>query len=450
MIRIALFLCAMICVPRKALESSLQMEDNRKEISEANPFDHVLVTGGGGFIGSTIVLELLLLGYQVTVLDNFFSGSILNLDLWNRNLRVVQGDVLDQTSLSIAFENVTHVIHLAAASKVAPSLGEPSMSTFNVENNAVGTARVLEEAQRHGVRKFVYAASSTFYGDQRTPFTETMSFVPSSPYAASKYMGEIQVLTYDKVFDLPGVNLRFFMVYGPRQPKTGPYAVVTGKFHAQATMGLPLTIQGTGEQFRDFVHVDDVARACILALQNSQLRGETINVGSGVATSINELADLFSDRRIYLPARPHDLPGTLADTIKAEKLLGFRAERDLKEEIRRTMIEMTYKIKEPSTINGTDFENNDNSNETGKCTEIFSSPYDSVRITRNSAKVVWDGEAVGRWYDEEVESFLRNTVSGWDLSTIEEREIAINEKTRNEGFKWLSGLPGVQATMINR
>ena len=295
--------------------------------------ERVLVTGGSGFIGSHLVDLLLSLNYSVTVLDNLSTGSIEYLDLSNPRLTLVIGDIENRTDLDMAFKNVSGVFHLAAASKVAPSLKDPRMATFNVQTNSVGTANVLEMAANLKVKKFVYAASSTYYGNQKVPFSENASFVPSSPYAASKYMGELQTMTYDKLFDLPAVNLRFFMVYGPRQPSTGAYAVVTGKFHDQKMQGLPLTIEGDGSQFRDFVHVQDVVRACVLAYQNPTTRGVTINIGSGEAFTVKELANLISDNQVYKPARLNDLKGTLASTCAAKRLLGFSTIYNFKEEV---------------------------------------------------------------------------------------------------------------------
>eukprot|EP00397_Hematodinium_sp_SG-2012_P068834 GEMP01114161.1.p1 GENE.GEMP01114161.1~~GEMP01114161.1.p1 ORF type:complete len:177 (+),score=43.80 GEMP01114161.1:109-639(+) len=165
-------------------------------------------------------------------------------------------------------EGVQGVFHLAAASKVLPSLTNASMATFNVYQNAIGTAKVLEvAAQTASVKKVVYAGSSTYYGNQDVPFHEEDPFVPTSPYAASKYMGELQLLTYDELYDIPTLILRYFMVYGPRNPSTGPYGVVTGKFVANVLKNETLRIEGTGLHNRDFIHVDDVARANILALQ---------------------------------------------------------------------------------------------------------------------------------------------------------------------------------------
>jgi len=270
-------------------------------------------------------------------LDNLDTGNLLFLDLAAPGLEFYYGDILDTEALRTAMVGVKGVFHLGAASKVLPSLKDPSMATFNYERNVVGTSRVLEVANETGVGKVVYAASSTYYGNQPVPFTETDPFVPTSPYAASKYMGELEMLTHDSLYHLPTLSLRFFMVYGPRNPAHGAYAVVTGKFLARLQEGRPLVIEGSGENFRDFIHVDDVARALILGYQ-STVHGTVINIGTGKAHSVKEVADLVSSNQIHTEARQNDLLGTLADTCRAKRLLGFEARRDFLESMRH-MIE---------------------------------------------------------------------------------------------------------------
>jgi len=202
------------------------------------------------------------------------------------------------------------------------------MGTFNIERNAVGTSRVLEVAnETQLVHKVVYAASSTYYGNQQVPFEEADPFVPTSPYAASKYMGELAMATNDHLYGLHTLSLRFFMVYGPRNPSQGAYAIVTGKFIQRLREGLPLIIEGSGDNFRDFVHVRDVARALVLGYQSS-VHGTAINVGTGHTFSIKEVADLVSSNQQHVAPRRGDLRGTMADTCRAKRLLHFEAEHD--------------------------------------------------------------------------------------------------------------------------
>lgn len=303
----------------------------------ARPGTRVLVTGGSGFIGSNLVDMLLSLEYKVRVFDNLVTGDIGFLDLSHPNLEFVYGDIANVTEVRSAMQGMEYVFHLAAMSKVAPSLSDPKMATFCVQVNSVGTSIVLQEAVSAKVKKVVYAASSTFYGDNRKlPYHEDFPFHPSSPYATSKYEGELLMSTFEKVFGIHTLSLRFFMVYGPRQPSAGAYAIVTGKFALQKAQGKPLTIEGSGSQFRDFIHVKDIARALILGSQSS-VHGTVINVGSGQKTSVKEVADLISSSQVHLPARPHDLPGTLADTSRAESLLGFRSQFEFKESMTKLL-----------------------------------------------------------------------------------------------------------------
>eukprot|EP00391_Amoebophrya_sp_Ameob2_P004838 CAMPEP_0179000354 /NCGR_PEP_ID=MMETSP0795-20121207/10622_1 /TAXON_ID=88552 /ORGANISM="Amoebophrya sp., Strain Ameob2" /LENGTH=510 /DNA_ID=CAMNT_0020693335 /DNA_START=84 /DNA_END=1616 /DNA_ORIENTATION=+ len=356
----------------------------------------LIVTGGSGFIGSNLVELLLERGYNVRVLDNLETGNVLYLNLKHPRLDFFHGDILDleqlenvsalrgstieaktqeqllgngtesptqqdneneydtpqgagagikRPSIKTTAHDIVGIFHLAAASKVLPSLVDAKMATFNVKNNALGTANLLEVAKRlPNLKKIVYAGSSTYYGNGAVPFREDALFSVSSPYAASKYMGELQMDTFDKVHDVPTVNLRFFMVYGPRNPRKGGYAVVTGIFAEQKKAGKKLTIEGTGEQFRDFVHVEDVGRACILALENEALRGTSINVGSGRAHTVLEAADVVSpgEERVFLPARRNDLKGTLADTCRAKELLKFETQKVFEVEMRK-LVEATMR-----------------------------------------------------------------------------------------------------------
>ena len=228
-----------------------------------------------------------------------------------------------------------------------------SIATFCVETNALGTAHVLEAALSEGpsIRKVVYAASSTFYGNQPVPHGENLSFSATSPYAATKFQGELEMLTWDSVYDIPTLSLRFFMVYGPRQPTSGAYAIVTGLFQEAKQRNASLVVEGSGLHFRgenahacvryefhasprvppnpqrDFIHVHDIARGLVMGFQ-SAVHGMPINLGSGHAVRIQDLADMVSPNQAHLPPRPHDLEGTLADTCRAKALLNFEARED--------------------------------------------------------------------------------------------------------------------------
>eukprot|EP00746_Dinoflagellata_sp_MGD_P062338 gnl/MRDRNA2_/MRDRNA2_26234_c0_seq1.p1 gnl/MRDRNA2_/MRDRNA2_26234_c0~~gnl/MRDRNA2_/MRDRNA2_26234_c0_seq1.p1 ORF type:complete len:470 (+),score=95.74 gnl/MRDRNA2_/MRDRNA2_26234_c0_seq1:54-1463(+) len=308
--------------------------EGRDPVGPSTPEELVLVTGASGFIGSTLTEKLLKLGYRVRAFDNLETGNIINLDLRNPRLEFFYGDIKSLEDLRRAMKGVVGVFHLAAASKVLPSLKDPKMATFNVDMNAIGTANLLEAAnETQIVKKVMYAASSTYYGNQRHPFKEDDLFVPSSPYAASKYMGELQMLTYDSLYNLPTLSLRFFMVYGPRNPSTGAYAIVTGKFVGRLLDGKDLVIEGNGKQFRDFIHVDDIARGLIMGYQ-SRVRATVINLGTGVKYSVKEVADLVSPRQVFAPPRKNDLNGTLSNTCRAKKLLGFKTKKDFVAEMK--------------------------------------------------------------------------------------------------------------------
>ena len=191
------------------------------------------------------------------------------------------------------------------------------------------------------LRLQVYAASSTYYGNAPVPYHEDLKFHQSSPYAASKYMGELLMTNYNELHGVNAMNMRFFMVYGPRNPSQGAYAIVTGVFTGRKKKGEKLMIEGTGEQYRDFVHVRDVARALILAAQSPSHVNATVvdavNVGSGKKYSIREVADLVSpgEDRIWNPPRRHDLHGTLADTCRAKQVLRFEAWHDFTAEMKK-------------------------------------------------------------------------------------------------------------------
>lgn len=288
----------------------------------------VLITGGSGFIGSHLTEQLLNLGYRVRVFDSLETGNLQFLNLRDPKLEFHHGNIMDLEALRRAMTGVRGVFHLGAASKVLPSLKNPAMGTFNVERNSVGTSRVMEVAnETQIVKKVMYAASSTYYGNQPVPHVETDHFMPTSPYAASKFMGELIMRTNDNLYKLHSLSLRFFMVYGPRNPSQGAYAIVTGKFIGRLKAGLPLMIEGDGSNFRDFVHVDDIARALILGYQ-SNLHGTVINAGSGETHSVKEVADLVSSNQVHIAARKNDLLGTLADTCKAKQELHFQTRKD--------------------------------------------------------------------------------------------------------------------------
>ena len=287
-----------------------------------NDMKRVLVSGGAGFIGSHLVEALLSRGYSVNVLDDLSSGHA---EWVHRAASVHFGSILNTDDCRSAMLGCAGVFHLAAQSRSLPSVDDPMTST---RVNVLGTQTVLNAAVSAGVKKLVYAGSSTYYGNQKSPHVETMRGSFLNTYGLSKYVGEELCLLYSRLYGLPCNVMRFFNVYGPRQPETGEYALVLGKFLERAKANLPLEIHGTGAQRRDFIHVEDVCRALIIAYE-TPLSGRIWNVGSGVSTSIQELADMISPLQVYGPARIADADETLADIRSIQKDIGWHPLREL-------------------------------------------------------------------------------------------------------------------------
>lgn len=283
---------------------------------------NVLVTGGAGFIGSHVAETLLNHGYDVTVVDNLSQG---NRDWVPEKAAFCQGDVTDLDLMRRLCEGKDGVFHLAAMSRVLPSLGGGAASSlFSAEQNVMGTLNVLTAAAEAKVKKLVYSASSTYYGSTPVPHVEDGPNGLATPYAVSKYVGELYCRQFSMMYDLPTVCLRYFQVYGPRCPKSGPYAMVSSIFIDQMNNGQPLTIHGDGSQKRDFVHVYDVATANRIAFESPEATGGTvINVGRGESFSIQELADLISPDQVHLPPRAFDMKETLASVSKCYNTLSW-------------------------------------------------------------------------------------------------------------------------------
>jgi nucleoside-diphosphate-sugar epimerase len=293
----------------------------------------VLVTGGAGFIGSHLSEELIRRNYRVRVLDNFSSG----LREWvPAEAELLEGDIRDPQVCREACRDCRGVFHLAAMSRSAASLDAIEYCTAN---NIAGTQNLLLAAQEAGAARFVYSGPSTYYGLQDGPHRESMPPDLMNWYGLSKYVGEQYCLMFDRLRDLPCVVLRYFNVYGPRQPEDGVYALVLGIFLRRRELGLPLVIHGDGAQRRDFVHVHDVVRANILAFE-SGIRREVLNIGSGGNVSIKQLADMISPDQIAGPPRIADAKETLADISRAESLLGWRPEIGIREGVARMIADL--------------------------------------------------------------------------------------------------------------
>lgn len=287
-----------------------------------------IVTGGAGFIGSNLVEALIQKGWEVVVIDDLSGGKKENL---NPKAEFHQVDIQNLDAIRPLFKGADYVFHLAALPRVQYSIEKP-VETHNV--NITGTMNVLIAAQEAGVKKVVYSASSSAYGDPKElPTKENAEPNPKSPYGLHKYVGEVYCKVWTEVYGLPTVSLRYFNVYGPKQDPSGAYALVIAKFLKLKKEGKPMTITGTGEQTRDFTHIKDVVRANILAAESKSVgHGEVMNIGAGKNYSINTVAKLIGGEISYIPARLE--PGnTLADNKKAKELLGWVPEVTLEEGI---------------------------------------------------------------------------------------------------------------------
>ncbi len=281
-----------------------------------------LVTGGTGFIGSHMVDLLLGEGYEVRTLDNLSSGRLENLAHQNAHPRLSLEirDVRDVRPHEALLKGVDDVFHFAGIGDIVPSIERP----FDyVSANVMGTVAMLEAARDAGVKKFVYAASSSCYGlATELPTTEQAPIDPRYPYALSKHLGEQAVLHWGGVYRLPVVSLRIFNAYGPRSRTAGAYGAVFGVFLAQKLAGKPLTVVGDGLQRRDFVFVTDLVRAFLLAAQ-SERHGEIYNVGAGDPQPVNRLVELLGGEVVRVPKRPGEPDCTWADTSKIRRHLGW-------------------------------------------------------------------------------------------------------------------------------
>jgi len=276
----------------------------------------VLVTGGAGFIGSHLCEGLLARGHSVRVLDSLIYGR----REWVPGAcEFLEGDIRDIATCHRATAGMDAVLHCAAMSRSGPSQEAIEICTGS---NITGTQNMLLAARDAGVKRFVYSGSSTYYGNRTLPHRESDPPDLLNIYGLTKQVGEQYALMFDRGFDLPSVVLRYFNVYGPRQPETGAYALVLGIFLKRKAEGKPLEIHGDGRQRRDFIHVRDVVAANIAALESS-VRGEVFNVGSGVSLSVQELADMISSDQNHTEARKNDSEATLADISNIQAALGW-------------------------------------------------------------------------------------------------------------------------------
>jgi nucleoside-diphosphate-sugar epimerase len=286
-----------------------------------------LVTGGAGFIGSNTVEELVRRGHGVVVLDDLSSGKEENLAEVRSKITFVKGSITDIEAVQKAMHQAEHVIHLAARTSVPRSVKDP-LETNRI--NVDGTLNVLVAARDNKVKRVVFAASSSAYGETPTlPKTETMQPQPISPYGVSKYVGELYAQTFGRCYGLENVCVRYFNIFGPRQDPDSPYSGVLSRFATAFLDEQPPVIYGDGEQTRDFTYVDNAVQANLLACEAPSASGGVFNIGTGARVSLNQTLEYL--RRIsgkkleakYDPPREGDIRDSQADITKAREILGY-------------------------------------------------------------------------------------------------------------------------------
>ena len=304
------------------------------------------MTGGAGFIGSHLVDRLVKEGCEVVVLDNFSTGRIENLQpvLNRKRFSLVQGDIMNPKDVNRAIENADAVFHLAAFVNVQLSMENPMLAN---DVNVKGTLNLLRASVEKNVSRFVYASTCAVYGEARhLPINEEHPLSPTSPYGISKLAAEQHCRVLYQTVGLKTVCLRFFNVYGPRQ-FTAPYGAVITRFVKSLKNNRPLTIHGDGKQTRDFLYVGDVVEACALSLSSKNCVGEVINIGTGVGTTINELAGLLAklmkkDQTAlrHVASRKGDIRHSYADTGKAQRILGYKPKVTLQKGLKGLLSEV--------------------------------------------------------------------------------------------------------------
>jgi UDP-glucose 4-epimerase len=299
-----------------------------------------VVTGGAGFIGSHMVDLLVDRGYTVRVIDNLVGGREANLAQHKHNRDVVfeETDIRGCEPGNALFKGADYVFHFAGIGDIVPSIERPiEYMSVNVQ----GTVHMLECAREAGVRKFVYAASSSCYGLAATPTREDHPIAPQYPYALSKYQGEQATLHWHQVYKLPANSIRIFNAYGTRSRTSGAYGAVFGVFLRQKIAGTPFTVVGDGTQTRDFVYVTDIADAFLLAAETPK-SGEVWNVGAGNPQSVNRLVELLGGPAVHIPRRPGEPDCTFADIAKIRRNLGWVPKVPFEAGVARTVADIDY------------------------------------------------------------------------------------------------------------
>lgn len=300
-----------------------------------------LVTGGAGFIGSSIAEALLAKGERVRILDDFSTGRRSNVEGLKGNVELIEGSIVDPETVARAMKDVEVVFHEAAIPSVARSVENPQ---YSLQVGVMGTTVVLDTARHAKVRRVVFAASSSAYGDTPTlPKIETMQPAPLSPYAVSKLTCEQLMTVFAKLYGIETVSLRYFNVFGPRQDPTSQYAAVIPNFITAALKRTRPTVYGDGEQTRDFCFIENTVGANLLAASTSnKLAGQVVNIACGERISLNQLLSNISEvsgfklEPQYAPGRAGDVRDSLASIEAAQKLLGYEPKVKVREGLQRT------------------------------------------------------------------------------------------------------------------
>ncbi len=300
-----------------------------------------LVTGGAGFIGSSIAEALLAKGEKVRILDDFSTGRRSNLESLKGEWELIEGTIVDKETVAKAMKGVETVYHQAALASVARSVNDPPLSLLA---NVQGTTVVLDCARHAGVKRLMFAASSSAYGDTPTlPKIETMTPMPLSPYAVSKHTGEQLLRVFSSLYGIETVSLRYFNVFGPRQDPTSQYAAVIPNFITAAMKGTRPVVFGDGEQTRDFCFIENTVNANLLAATTSnKLSGQVINIACGERISLNKLLEIIGEEAgkkldpEYKPGRPGDVRDSLAAIDAARALIGYEPKVKVREGLKKT------------------------------------------------------------------------------------------------------------------
>jgi UDP-glucose 4-epimerase len=282
----------------------------------------ILVTGGAGFVGSHLVDKLIDLGYHVRVIDNE-SATENKKFYWNPKAENHKLDITDYKSTRNLYDGAKIVYHFAARSRIQPSVLNPGST---LDNNVMGTFNVLKCASEAGVSRLIFSSSSSVYGNNPPPNIETQSPDCLTVYSASKLVGENLCFSFNMMSKIRTLSLRFFNVYGDRQPTVGEYATVIGKFIEQRNAGNPLTIVGDGEQLRSFTNISDIVDACLLAGMRDvedQNFGQSYNVGFEKEYRIKDVASMISDNHVHVPKRVGESNATIADSSKFKNVFGW-------------------------------------------------------------------------------------------------------------------------------